>query len=203
MGNDPTNLTDPTGMCPWCVGALVGGVLQAAIEVKKGSFKGGFKSSLKAIGKIGISAGAGATGAGLATKAAQLGSAVKATSAVGKLAGGAVGAVSEGAVAGGIAGGLNEAGQQVVESGTITDSGAIGDAAKLGAVIGGGAGALQAGAQVAKAARSGAPRTADNFKPNSTGFSGGVRPPDAGKSTGLAAGAAANTAGACAADENC
>ena len=179
-------------------------MLQAAIEVKKGSFKGGFKSGLKAVGKIAVSAGAGATGAGLATKAAQLGNAIKATSAAGKLAGGAVGTVTEGAIAGGVAGGLNEAGQQVVESGTITDGGAIGDAAKLGAVVGGLAGGAQAAVKNITAAASGANRNvASTFDTGSTGIAGGARPPNAGVTAGVVAGQTANATASCATDGEC
>ncbi len=204
VGNDPVNGVDPTGQCPWCVGALIGGGLQIAIEVKKGSFKGGWKSSLKAVGKIGVSTGAGAAGAGLATKTAQLGGAIKATSAVGKLAGGAVGTVTEGALAGGVAGGLNEAGQQVVESGEITDAGAVGKASTIGAIVGGGAGGLQAVAKNTTASASGVNRNVSStFNTGSTGFAGGARTANAGVKTGVVTGQTANAAASCKTDGEC
>jgi len=34
---DPLNRTDPSGQCPWCLGAIVGGGLELAVELARGS----------------------------------------------------------------------------------------------------------------------------------------------------------------------
>ena len=36
VGNDPVNMNDPTGMCPWYIGALVGGIAEAASQAIAG-----------------------------------------------------------------------------------------------------------------------------------------------------------------------
>jgi RHS repeat-associated protein len=72
--NNPTNLTDPDGNCPWCVGALVGALTDAVIQTAeiamddKKSFSKDFS-----LGSVGASAVAGATGVGLAAKISKLG----------------------------------------------------------------------------------------------------------------------------------
>jgi RHS repeat-associated protein len=33
VGNDPVNLTDPSGNCPWCAGALIGGGIDLGVQL--------------------------------------------------------------------------------------------------------------------------------------------------------------------------
>lgn len=69
--NDPINKTDPTGECPWCVvGALVSGGIQLYVEAQAA---GGIdKISGAGVGRILISAAAGALGGGAATAVTKL-----------------------------------------------------------------------------------------------------------------------------------
>jgi len=66
--NNPSNLNDPTGECPWCVGAIVGAVTDYAVQVTVNLAEG--KSVGDALtdvdgGSILVSAGAGALSGGL------------------------------------------------------------------------------------------------------------------------------------------
>jgi len=56
--NDPINLTDPNGECPWCIGAIVGGVVNAAVQLASGEK---FDYS-----ELAVSIAAGAAGGGAA-----------------------------------------------------------------------------------------------------------------------------------------
>ena len=80
--NNPTNLTDPNGECPWCIGAIVGAALDygtqvagnIANQVANGediNFRNAATENID-LGSIVVSAAAGATGAGLASKAGKL-----------------------------------------------------------------------------------------------------------------------------------
>ncbi|MGV2874121.1 RHS repeat-associated core domain-containing protein [Colwellia sp. E150_009] len=61
VGNDPVNMTDPTGKIG-VFGALIGGGIEAFRQYKSGELSLSFKS----VAKIGVSAAAGAVGANLA-----------------------------------------------------------------------------------------------------------------------------------------
>ena len=77
VGNDPLDRTDPTGNCPECLGALIGGGLELvvqAVEIGTGNRE---SYDWKAVG---VSAVAGATGVGAARligRAAEIGRAAK------------------------------------------------------------------------------------------------------------------------------
>jgi hypothetical protein len=59
--NDPVNLTDPHGECPWCIGAFIGAAIEIGSQLHA---NGGDFSSLDG-GAILKSAGAGALTGGL------------------------------------------------------------------------------------------------------------------------------------------
>jgi hypothetical protein len=67
--NNPVYLTDPEGNCPWCIGAAIGAVIDAGVQSleialdDKKTFSNDFSWA-----SVGVSALAGATGVGLATK---------------------------------------------------------------------------------------------------------------------------------------
>lgn len=75
VGNDPVNKTDPTGMCPMCIGALIGAGINVVIQVSEGMSTGqSFSSSVQNI-NLGQVAGAAALGAvgGVGVQAAKAG----------------------------------------------------------------------------------------------------------------------------------
>src|SRR5690606_23567935 len=72
--NNPVNLTDPDGNCPWCVGAVVGILTDIAIQTAEIALSDNksFSKDFKVTSVI-VSGVAGATGAGLATKLTKVG----------------------------------------------------------------------------------------------------------------------------------
>jgi RHS repeat-associated protein len=81
--NNPVNLTDPDGRCPWCIGAIVGAAVDYGFQVAGNLAQGkGLGQSLTDIDgtSILISAGAGAASGGLSllTKAKNVGTLGKA-----------------------------------------------------------------------------------------------------------------------------
>ena len=59
--NDPTNQTDPTGQCPWCLaGALIGAAIETGSQL---AANGGDVSKLN-VGEIAVAAATGAVGGG-------------------------------------------------------------------------------------------------------------------------------------------
>ena len=81
VGNDPTDRTDPSGKCPWCIGAVVGFGAEVITETATGELgnaisqaRQGNYGALEASGlKIAVSAGVGAAtgGLGAAVRAAE------------------------------------------------------------------------------------------------------------------------------------
>src|SRR5690606_24913715 len=68
--NNPVNITDPDGNCPWCLGAVIGAIVDYSLQVANNYAQG--KTGADAwtdidLGSIAISAGAGATSGGLST----------------------------------------------------------------------------------------------------------------------------------------
>src|SRR5690606_5005963 len=76
--NNPVNLTDPDGNCPWCVGAVVGILTDIAIQTAEIALSDNksFSKDFKVTSVI-VSGVAGATGAGLATKLTKVGTLAK------------------------------------------------------------------------------------------------------------------------------
>ena len=66
--NSPILLNDPDGNCPWCIGALVGALVDVAVQAIEISLDDNKTIDDFSITSVIISAGAGATGVGLATK---------------------------------------------------------------------------------------------------------------------------------------
>ncbi len=71
VGNDPVNKTDPTGLCPMCIGAIAGG----GLEIIRQSITGELSMSTSSIGKIVVASGAGALGGGIGAGLAKVTSA--------------------------------------------------------------------------------------------------------------------------------
>lgn len=92
VGNDPVNLTDTTGMCPWCIGAAIGGAIEFAVQTVQVANGGEYNLT-----KIGAATVAGAIGVGLGQKAAQLASALSNGSKVAATTAQVAGAVTEAA----------------------------------------------------------------------------------------------------------
>ena len=68
--DDPTNETDPTGNCPWCLGAAIGVGVEVAVQLSSGELQhavsdaqnGNFGALAVSAGKIGVSGVTGAAG---------------------------------------------------------------------------------------------------------------------------------------------
>lgn len=123
--NDPVNLTDPTGECPWCLGALYGAIAGGvgAYIASDGDFRSVAYGAL-AGGAIGAINPLAAQAVGSAIGASATSTAVVATT------GAALGAVAS--ATGQVAGGVTQ-GQSVGEAISNIDPGAV-----IGAAIGGG-----------------------------------------------------------------
>jgi len=88
--NDPVNVTDPNGECPWCIGALVGAVVGVVVEVAVQSFDGepgidGGKVAVAAA--VGAATGAVGPAGGAALRTALVGKAAAAAAAKGTTVG--------------------------------------------------------------------------------------------------------------------
>ena len=73
--NNPVNLTDPDGNCPWCIGAIVGAAIDYGLQVAGNLAEGkGLGDALTDVdGKsILVSAGTGAVGGGLVSGTSKL-----------------------------------------------------------------------------------------------------------------------------------
>ncbi len=66
-GNNPSTFNDPNGKCPWCIGAIVGGVIDAGIQLAEVALTDK-KLSQFSFSSVLVSATAGAIGVGIATK---------------------------------------------------------------------------------------------------------------------------------------
>lgn len=77
--NSPIQYNDPYGDCPWCIGALVGALVDVAIQTVEISLDDSKTIDDFSFASVGVSALAGATGVGLATKLKKVGT-------IGKLA---------------------------------------------------------------------------------------------------------------------
>ncbi len=64
VGNNPASFTDPFGLCPWCISALAGGLLDAGLQVAGNLIEG--RSALEGTGGAFVrGAAAGALGFGV------------------------------------------------------------------------------------------------------------------------------------------
>ena len=150
VDNDPYNLEDPSGECPWCIGAIVGVALDVGVQL---AVNGKVDLSAKGIASLAVSAAAGAAGVGIAGKAAQL---------AGRLALSGTRAVAVHAAVNSAGGAALGAAARVANNaihGRALGNG-VGKAAALGGVLGGAGGAVSAkAAGAAAAAQSVANRT--------------------------------------------
>ncbi|AEG02518.1 RHS repeat-associated core domain-containing protein [Methylomonas methanica] len=69
VGGNPVNLIDPTGQCPWCVGALIGAGIDVAMQL---AMNGGNWQCID-LGQVALSAAFGAVGGGFGAKAGKQG----------------------------------------------------------------------------------------------------------------------------------
>ena len=170
VGNDPTDRTDPSGKCPECIGALIGGGLELGLQlatpqgraayakaisaISHGDLKGAIKAAGADVAKVALSAGAGALGVGIAAKIGEVANAVSAARSIGVMGKIAVNTAintSGNAAAGGALGAATQVGGNAAailtgsaSSGQTLTSG-MGSAATGGAV-GGGLGSVVTGA---------------------------------------------------------
>ena len=161
--DNPYRYTDPDGQCPECIGALVGGGLEFVVQMLNpedraaygaavhafahGDFRGGFRDAGPQLAKVGISAAAGALGAGIAGKVGELAGAVSqatTTTAVGKVTVGALVQVGGNSVAGAGVNAAAKVGENAVSGNPLGQG--VGTAAKVGAISGAVGGGLEAGA---------------------------------------------------------
>ena len=155
VGNDPTNQTDPTGNCPWCLGAAIGGGLElglqlatpqgraayaaAASAIARGDVAGAVRAAGANVAKVALSAAAGAAGVGIAAKVAEvanIASKAAEVGGVGKVLVNAAVNASGNAAAGAGLGAASQAGGNIA-SGQPVSSG-TGGAALYGAAGGAG-----------------------------------------------------------------
>ncbi len=121
VGNNPVNLIDPTGECPWCLGAVFGAGVDIAIQL---AMNGGNWKCID-VGQVALSAALGAVGGGFGSAAGKQGL----TSAARGLSNSAKGRVGEGlSTIKNLARGSRRVGTQVRVPGqtTIADSAWVG-----------------------------------------------------------------------------
>ncbi len=75
--NSPVILNDPDGNCPWCIGALVGALVDVAVQAIEISLDDTKTIDDFSITSVLVSAAAGATGVGLASKLKKVGTLTK------------------------------------------------------------------------------------------------------------------------------
>ena len=159
--NDPVNLTDPHGECPWCIGAAYGAIAGAvgAYIASDGDWKSVAVGALAggAVGAVNPLA-ANAVGAAIGTSATG-------TAAV-AISGGALGAAAS--ATGQIAGGVMQ-GQSLGEAASNIDGGAVVGAGLGGAVAPAVQGAIVARVTTTKPWLAGSAATASTFGDNAIG----------------------------------
>ena len=100
VANDPINVTDPTGKCPWCiVGAVVGAISEGvaiANDVRNGRDVSLAEGALRVAGSAAIGAVGGGAGAVLAKGVAQIGAKAVASVATKAVGNAAIGAAANG-----------------------------------------------------------------------------------------------------------
>ncbi len=162
VGNDPTDRTDPSGNCPWCLGAAIGGGLELAVQLStpegraayaaagaalaRGDVRGAINAAGVNVAKVAISAAAGAAGVGIAAKIAEVANIASKAAEVGGvgkvLVNAAVNAGGNAAAGAGLGAASQVSGNAV--SGQPLSSGVTG--AAIGGAAGGAIGSLAGGA---------------------------------------------------------
>jgi RHS repeat-associated protein len=162
VGNDPIDGTDPSGECPWCLGAAIGGGIELGMQLATSSGRasyaaafqaaahGDFSGAVGAAGanaaKVAIAAASGAVGAGIATKlgtaASTITSNLSASGVVKVLANAAINATGNAATGAGLGAGSQAAGNAVSGQSIGSDVGT----AAIGGGVGGALGSLATGA---------------------------------------------------------
>ena len=93
VGNDPVNLTDPSGECPACIGFVIGVGLEVGRQALTGELRG--SSALANIGKASAAGLAGAAGIGIGRGVAALTQAIAYRAAFNGAAGAGVASVNQ------------------------------------------------------------------------------------------------------------
>ena len=75
--DNPIRYDDPDGQCPWCVGAIVGAITDIVVQTAEIAFDDNKTYKDFSVTSVVVSAAAGATGAGLATKLGKVGTLAK------------------------------------------------------------------------------------------------------------------------------
>lgn len=88
VGNDPVNEEDPSGLCPSCIGFVVGLVVEAGAQYIE---HGSVDVSAKGIGRLAVAGAAGALGGGIGAGVARISANIAVRAAANGAAGAAIG----------------------------------------------------------------------------------------------------------------
>ncbi len=161
--DNPYRYTDPDGRCPECIGALIGGGLELTVQLFNpedraayaaagsalvhGHLGAAFRDAGPQLAKVGVSAAAGALGAGIAGKIGEVAGAVSqatTTTAVGKVTVGTLVQISGNSAAGAGVNAAAKVGENAISGNPLGQG--VSTAAKVGAVSGAVGGSLEVGA---------------------------------------------------------
>jgi len=161
--DNPYRYTDPDGRCPECIGAAVGGGLELLIQafnpqdraayesagaaLAHGDFRGAWRDAGTQLTEVGISAAAGAVGAGIAGKIGEVAAGLSQSTAAtvtGKVTVGALTQIGGNAAAGAGIGAAAKAADNAITGQPLSQG--VGAAAGLGAVGGAAGSAVQTAA---------------------------------------------------------
>jgi len=161
--DNPYRYTDPDGRCPECIGALIGGGLELTVQLFNpedraayaaagsalvhGHFGAAFRDAGPQLAKVGVSAAAGALGAGIAGKIGEVAGAVSqatTTTAVGKVTVGALVQIGGNSAAGAGVNAAAKVGENAISGNPLGQG--VSTAAKVGAISGAVGGSIEVGA---------------------------------------------------------
>ncbi len=201
VGLDPVGRTDPTGMCPWCVGAGVGGGLELIVQLAdpqtrrdyaragaalaRGDLGGAWEAGGRHVTSVAVASAAGAVGQVGSVRVAQGARALARGASTMRGAERTYAAATVGGNA--LVGAATGASQQVVRNATTGESGGVG----LAAV--GGAGGAAIGATSSLVTRGSAQLFADSSGRMVGTASGGTAAPGAKQGAREAAGGTIGT----------